>query len=266
MAKQPNIRWRKSDNKELQRIVNNYNAKIRRVQAKNPDAVDYLPQKITMKQAREMIETRADFKRVTASLQRFSERGAENVFTSNRGLKTTQWVVDEFKRNQAAENKRRAKKRKELGEREVKQGGKPTGAKRKEMGRIKENAVRESKKDPRNMSMEEFKKAARLFEKKMRQSYNDEQARKMQVNYIRGLIREGYSEELTKYLLTIPTDKFMEIVDTDESATFDFIYDPVQMKVKESVLWDIWEEHGTGKNELNVSLDDILYDELKRNS
>lgn len=261
MAKQPNIRWRKSDVREVERVIANFNAKLYRTRKKHPEAAEYLPPRLKKTEVIASIETRADFHRILDSYKRFSDRGSEAPFTSDRGLKTTQWAVDEFKRNQDEENKRRKKRRKELGEKPVTQGGKPTGAKRKEMGHIKENAVRESKKNPSNMSNEEFKKASQLMEKKMRQSYNAEQARQMQINYIRGLMREGYSEELINYMMTIPTDKFMEIIDLDESATFDFIYDPIQLKVKQDTLWDTWEEHGTGENVLGVTLDDIAYDE-----
>ena len=261
MSKQPNIRWRNNDVAEIERLVRNYNAKLYRIQKKDPSAVDYLPSKLNKKEVMKSIETRQDFKRVSASIKRFSQRGAEKPFTSDRGLKTTQWAVDEFKRNQKEENKRRAAQRKKLGEMEVKQGGKPTGAKRKEMGRIKENAVKESTKDPKHMSAKEFEKASRMMENKMRESYNAEQRRQMQINYIRGLMREGYDEELTNYLLTVPTDKFMEVIDTDESASFDFIYDPLALKVRQDELWNVWEEHGTGENVLGITLDDIGYDE-----
>ena len=264
MSRKSKIRWRDSDLQELQRLIKNYNAKLYRIQKNSPELMEYMPQKMRKADAIKNIETRADFKRLSGQLQRFTQRGAEKPFESSRGLKTTEWAVDEFKRLQRAENARRSRRRKELEESEVKRGGQPTGIKRKEMGSIKENAVKPSRKNPANMSRDEFNKAAQLFEKRMRSSFNDEQKRRMQENYIRGLIHEGYSEELAKYLTTIPVETFMKIIDTDETASFDFIYDPIQLKVKEDTLWDVWEEHGTGENVLGTTLEDILYSEVKR--
>lgn len=264
MARKSKIRWRESDVKELERLINNFNQKLYRTKKNKPELAEYLPQRMNKADAIASIETRDDLKRLQGQLSRFTQRGAEKPFESSRGLKTTQWAVDEFKRNQRAENIRRAKRKKELGEKEVKRGGQPTGAKRKEMGKIKENAVKPSKKNPARMSAEEFEKASKLFEAKMRESYTEEQKRNMQINYIRGLIHEGYSDELANYLTTIPTEKFLEIIDTDETATFDFIYDPINRQTKEDILWDVWEEHGTGTNVLGASLDEILYDEWLR--
>ena len=37
MSRQPKIRWRKSDEQELKRVVKNFNAKLNRIEKKNPD-------------------------------------------------------------------------------------------------------------------------------------------------------------------------------------------------------------------------------------
>lgn len=259
MARKSKIRWRESDEKELQRIINNYNAKLRRLEKSRPDLVDFLPSRITKKSAMESIESRADFKRVTASLQRFSQRGAENPVVSSRGAKATQWEVDEFKRNQAIENARRTRERKALEAKEVKIAGKGQGKTRAQMGSIKDNELKPSRKKFENMSTGDWNKAKELMERRLRAGYSEEQRKLMQLNYIRGMIHEGYDEDIIKYMLTIPSDKFFEITQTDETATIDFIYDPIALKMRQETLWELWEEHGSGKNVLGVSVQDIEY-------
>lgn len=265
MAGKHKIRWRESDQQELQRAIKNYNAKIRRLEKNKPDMVDFLPQRVTKKSAMEQIESRADFNRVVSSLQRFTVRGAETPVVSSRGAKATQWEVDEFKHKQRIENARRTRERKKLESQEVKIAGKGQGRTRAEMGSIKENELKPSRKNFKNMSMEEWKKANALMEKRLRASYGSDKKRIMQVNYMRGLIHAGYDESLVNYIATVPFDTFYKIAMTDEAGTIDFIYDPIALKEKQSALWDVWEEHGTGKNVLGITSRDIEYAESKNN-
>lgn len=205
----------------------------------------------------ESIDSITDLRRVSQSLGRFTKPGVENVVLSSRGAKATQWAVDEFYRNQEDVNKKRAIERKNLEQKEVKIAGKGQGQTRSRMGSIKDNELKPSRKNFDNMSMGDWQKAKELMERRMRSSYTDEQRKLMQINYMRGMLHEGYDEELIKYISTIPTDKFFEITQTDETATIDFIYDPLALRVREDTLWELWEKHGSGKNVLGITMEDI---------
>ena len=261
MPRKSKIRWRDSDTQELQRIINNYNQKLYRLNKNKPELADYLPQRMTMTQAVEKIESRADFNRLANSLQRFSRRGAETPVTSSRGAKATQWEVEEFTRAQQIDNARKTRERKELEQQEVKIAGKGQGKTRAEMGSIKQNELKPSKGKFDSKSQEEWNRAKKALDERLRASYTEDSRRYMMVNYIRGLRHAGFSEELVNYITTIDPDKFATIVDTDEAASFDFIYDPIELKVKEDKLWDVWEEHGTGRNTLGLSVNEIEYAE-----
>lgn len=258
MSKQHNIRWRESDDRELKRTIKNFNAKVDRLRKKQTEHPDVIPEKITFKEAKDDIKTRADLNRFLNKHKRFSKRGAENVVKSSRGAVATKWEVDEFNIAQRAENIRRTNKRKKLEEKEVTIAGKPTGVKRAEMGKIKENAVKPSKKKFKNMSQKEWEKAVRLFDKKMTSSYSTEQQRNMLRNYMKGMIREGYSDEMLEMMNTIPIEKFIEIVDTDETATFDFIYDPIELRAKQEQLHTLWSQHSAGENINNIDIMNII--------
>ena len=114
MSKKSKIRWRDADEKELQRVINNYNAKLYRLAKNKPEMVDILPQRLTKKEAVKSIESRADFNRLVNSLQRFSKKGAEKPVVSKRGAKATQWEVNEFVHKQRIENARRTRERKKI--------------------------------------------------------------------------------------------------------------------------------------------------------
>lgn len=257
MSRKSKIRWRDSDVQELQRIINNYNNKLYRLKKNHPEMVEYLPQRMTKTQAIDSIETRADFNRLTKSLQRFSKRGAEAPVTSSRGAKATQWEVDEFNRMQRIDNARKTRERKALEAKEVKIAGQGQGKTRAEMGSIRQNELKNANHKFSSKSQKEWDLAKRALEQRMKQNYTDKSKRYMQANYIRGLMNAGFSDELIKYMSTIDPDKFFEIIETDETATFDFIYDPIELKVKEDKLWETWEEHGTGRNQLGVTMEEL---------
>jgi hypothetical protein len=192
------------------------------------------------------IETRADFNRLVKSVQRFQKRGAEKPVTSSRGAKATQWEVDEFKHKQRVENARRTRERKKIEQQEVKSRGKSTGVKRAEMGSIKENSLKPSKKNFNNLSQKEWELAKRNIDNMLNANYRDEKKLKMKENYIKGLITAGYPDSVIELVRNIDIDKFVETVATDQEATFDFIYDPLELQAKSEALKETWENAVNG--------------------
>ena len=238
--KSSKIRWRDSDTAELQRLIKNFNAKIYREIQKNPDAVNYLPERVKKSEAIKSIQTRSDFNRLTKSLKGFTKKGAEKPVKSSRGATATQWEVDEFKKKQRVVNARRTRERNKLNEKEVKSRGKPTGMKRGEMGSIKENSLKPSKKKFDNLSQKEWDKAKANIDKTLNAQYREERKQHMKDNYIKGLQNAGYSDEIVDIVQNTPLDDFLETVDTDTEATFDFIYDPIEQAKKEEALKQVW--------------------------
>lgn len=88
MSRQNNIRWRESDLKELRRLAKNYNAKISRQRAKLIEQdrrfeASQLPQKASVRELRQAIETRKDFKTELKSMQNFIDTGNKFVIDKN---------------------------------------------------------------------------------------------------------------------------------------------------------------------------------------
>lgn len=90
MSKQPNIRWRQSDNESLRKAVKNYNAKITRLAKSKPELKDHLPERASMKTLREKIGTRADFNRQLGKLQEFAQRDIDTAYDIRR-RQTFKW-------------------------------------------------------------------------------------------------------------------------------------------------------------------------------
>lgn len=71
------IQWRKEDTAALQKAVKNYNAKITRIAKNDPMSRGLLPDKVTVSDLRQGIQTRKDFNREIKKLQSYTQRGGE---------------------------------------------------------------------------------------------------------------------------------------------------------------------------------------------
>lgn len=238
--KQYSIQWREQDLAEVERVVKNFNAKINRVKRNNPKAETYLPNTVTKKDIINSIGTRADFNRTLNAMKRFSKRGAEAPVKSKRGALSTKWGVEEFNRDQGRLNAQRTRERKKIEEKEVLTRGRGTGVTRAQMGSIKENSLKPSKKNFENMSNKEWDKAKKAIDRQLNEVHKAFSKSNMRMNYIKGLQEAGFSDDIVAMVRDVDIDKFIEIVETDAEASFDFIYDPLEFRVKDEALREVW--------------------------
>ena len=137
MSKRYPIKWSEADLKEAKRVLKNFNAKLARIEKKNPKAKSYLPKfakegkdeygnrtieftdRLSMDQLQSMIYSRQDLNREINALKRFSRRGAEEVKKldgTNNNIKITKWQNEEMSRRLVFINKRRNERRNEISE------------------------------------------------------------------------------------------------------------------------------------------------------
>ena len=81
------MNFRASTNKEIARVVKNFNQKVSRLEKLGHEN---LPEKISIKDLKSNIYNYSDLKRELNKLKRFSSRGAEDVLT-NYGAPITKW-------------------------------------------------------------------------------------------------------------------------------------------------------------------------------
>ena len=112
MPKKHKIRWRDSDVEQLAKKVKNYNAKLAYILKKNPEAAEWLPEKVTMKEIRKTIGTRRDYDRTIKRLESFTQRKAETPITNVLGEKRTIWEINWAKKDAQIANKRQIEKQK----------------------------------------------------------------------------------------------------------------------------------------------------------
>lgn len=233
MPKKSQIRWRDKDVKELERVVRNFNSKIKRVKDKNPNATEFLPDKISVKALKGTIGTRQDFNRELNSLKRFSKKGAEKLQTTPTGLTLTSFEIQEAKIKTRIVNIKRAYERKALGvtERE--------GV----MGQVSERGLR-PKKFSLNKSAKEWERFVQSLEKEISSNFKIEQLEKYKENYLKGLINNlgEKGAELAQLLDNVDPDILFTKSVTNPLLSIDFIYDPLELETIIDAKIEAWQE------------------------
>lgn len=191
MAKQHHIRWKQSDNQELARVVRNFNAKIKRLEEKNPEIKKALPDKVSVKQLKELINTRQDLKRELNSLRRFSKRGSEEVLTyGDNNIKITKWQKSELSRKIGIINRRRAKRQEEFEALEMESRGQKLGYTKGEfgMGALEKNEYRPMSVLTKSMTQADVKKKWSSVMKQVQSNYYSEADYRWRDNFIESLL------------------------------------------------------------------------------
>lgn len=254
MSKYHKISWRKSDEDELKRVVRNYNAKIKRLAKKNPQIENVLPEKVSVAQMKELINTRQDLKRELNSLKRFSKRGAEEIVDvpgTDYNLKITKWQKSEMNRRVAVINRRRAKRLEDITNMEMKSRGEALGYTRGElgMGKAEEISLRPMNAFTRRMSQSDLKWKWKSILKESKSDFFTESDYRLRDNYIKG-IKENYDYENVKDIIKqiegMDIKEFLNVFNA-EGGTFEFASPDGRLNLKhaeykgyETALRSIW--------------------------
>lgn len=220
MPKSSKIRWRDKDVKELERVVRNFNNKIRRVAKKDPNAVEFLPDKISVKSLKGSIATRSDFKKELNSLKRFSKRGAESLVTTPTGLTLSQYEIGEAKEKTRIVNIKRALERKKLDVSER------TGT----MGQVSSQNLR-PKAFNLNKSQKEWEKFVKSLERETSSRFKIEQLEKYKENYLDAIDKflGEAGEELRQLVETIDIETLFKNSIETPTLSIGFTSDPLDV-------------------------------------
>lgn len=246
MSKYHKIRWKSSDEQELARVVKNFNAKIRRLEKKDPQKYNKntLPtfwdektqsysNRISVGQLKDLIQTRKDLNRELNALKRFSKRGSEEIVfipTNDNNLYITKWQRSEMKRRVNYINARRKHRLEELEKIEVEHMGKKLGYTRGDIGMGKQAKNELSPIKAFNPSTEKFNVKAR-FRSIMKQSQTDyfnAADYRLRENFIKGM-EENYNPEdikdVVEHIRNMDIKDFLNEFNKDPNA-FEWDYPP----------------------------------------
>lgn len=231
MRRRYNIRWKQSDDKEIKRVVRNFNDKIRRLEKKDPKNKSALPEKISAKQIKELVVTRKDLENILKSYRRFSEKGSEEVVTvpgSKYNTKVTKWQKAEMERMVKTINKRRAKRKAAIEKWQATSGGQELGYTVGDAGfgqadkvALDPFATFYPTIDKKNLMMR-----FRHIQKEFQSSYFNEKEERLRYNYInKGLRVTYYDKEIEDIIEAIEKMPFNEFYKRfkQEGGTMEYV-------------------------------------------
>lgn len=219
MSTRYNIKWRDADNQEIARVVKNFNAKITRIEKNHPEMASVLPERVTVKGIKDLINTRQDLNRELNMLKRFSKRGAEQVVDvpeSKYNLKTTKWQKTEMNRRAGIINRERKKRREEFMQTKAKSRGEDLGYTLGElqMGHVDQVSLQPIKAFTPSMTTSGIRIKFRTLQKESQSTYWDKANRQLVANYIKGLFNNFRFEDVKDIIDVIDKMDFKDFYKT----------------------------------------------------
>lgn len=250
MPRQPNMQWRQgkthNDVKTLEKVIRNFNAKIARIEKKNPAMKEILPERLTKEKAMEQIVTRKDFNTFVEAHKSFSRRGAEKVVNVGN-FQTTKWMYNLHEKAKQEVNKSRAKRKEEMLAKPALNKGEELGYTMGEVysGRVGMHSIDEVKLEPitrrpENMSQKEFRKSFEGLERQMYESNKRNKDYAYKKGYLEAMIREGFSQEQIDFVKLVPDDILVDRAMRDYEASIDFVYDELDKADKWETIKQVW--------------------------
>lgn len=193
------IRYDKKLNQEINRTIKNFNQKIARLEKQDREL---LPSKITKKDLKSNVYTRTELYRKLKELQRFSNRGAEDIIATGGGARLTKYDYQNIKRENTRIKRNITREINRLRVEKPKIFGKIQSSTFSEMGDTDYlNLVARRKaleKDINKLSKEELERFRKLVEKTGRSQ-----------QYMNSIFKENYFEMLTDlaYYFNYDNDK-----------------------------------------------------------
>ncbi len=242
MSKFHKIKWTDDDQKELERTVRNFNAKLTRLQKKDPSQIlnslpdgmrvnkNALPEKVTVKQMKELIHTRQDLKRELNSLKRFSKKGAEKIELvpdTDYNLQVSKWQRKEMNRTVGIVNRKRKERLEMI--RNVSVEGHDFTLGQLGMGKQAENELKPTSSFYRTMSQTDLKWRFKSLQVERQSSYFTEKDYRVKANYIKALknnFGESRVEDIVKAIEDMDIKDFLDKFMAVDLNKFEFAYGP----------------------------------------
>lgn len=264
------IRYDKKLNAEIRRAVNNFNAKIRRLEKMESSNI-VIPEKIKVSDFKQGYDSRRDLRRQLNYLKMFSKRGAEEKIVTSGGYETSKYQVAVVKRESARVKRNLT--------RQINMYMKITpsvfGVKQEvNKGQMEDTKLTnlKSKREALNKNLldlntEQYNRYLELLNNQRQSSYKD---RIFKENYLEMLLSTGYISgydtekinEMASQLMNLDVNNFTRLFDT-ESAIKNILENYDLLKINNfdtSSLSDVFRDINELYDNLYNSLPEILKD------
>ena len=234
MPRSSKISWNDKQVKELQRQVKRFNAKITRTARKSPELVDFLPDKLSVKQLRQTIKTARDLKLLSARVDRAFVDNAFQPILTEQGVRTTKYEIREISLAVKRINRQRAK--------ELAQANPST--EKGTMGTVRENNLQPKKFNPNAIKPSDWDKFVQAVERQSMDSYTDEKIERYKKNYLLALKNTfgPAAQDLIDKLQNVPAKTIYQQFYDNPNLQIGFIYDPIEASLILETLNETWGE------------------------
>lgn len=263
------IRYDKEYNKEINRILKNYNQKVKRLEREH----EYLmiPNKITKQELKSNYLTRKSLNRKLRELKRFSQRGAEETVVLPSGAMLSKYELENLQRESRRVKGNLTREIKRLEVEKPKVFGKKQAATFAQMGDdYYLNTVARRKaldKNIKTLTEEEYQRYKELVEKTIRnESYYNEIFRENYYNMLTDLAyQSGYDpekiSELRRKLNRLDDRQFLKLFRSEKSIqavvdNYDLMKKMNNARDREEAIKDIFNLY----DNIDESIDMILKD------
>lgn len=192
-----------------------------------------LPEKISVAQLKELINTRQDLKRELNALKRFSKRGSEQIVEvpdTEYNLKITKWQRTEMNRRVGIINRRRKKRLEDIANFEATSRGEKLGYKRSDigMGKATEISLSPMNAFTRTMSRKDLKMKWLGILKESQSDYFTQKDFRLRANYIKALMQNFNELDIQDVIEKIESMDIQEFLQKfeEEGGTLELAYPP----------------------------------------
>lgn len=261
------IRYDKKLEKEINRILRNYNQKINRLIKSEKDYI--LPAKITKQEIKSQFNTRKELKNYLNQISKFSLRGAEKTITLSTGVSLSKYEYDYLRAEKSRILRQLTREQKVLETTAPTIFGKKQAYSFAKMGDIEYLNLKTRKKalqkDITKLNKDELKRYKELLEKTKsnKEYYNNI----FQNNYLDILTSLGYYvgydneklRELENKLINLKPNTFYKLYKSEKAIKSILDYYPIITgRLRDFNPEDIFEDVSDLYNGLIENLDDIL--------
>lgn len=214
----PKIRWTKAQTAELYRDVRAFNGARTKAIKKNPEVVQFLPEKLNVQELKKSIQSRQELKALTADVNRELNFKFETVTLTDGTIKTRKEFED-FKTEI------------EIGNNVKKRVAKKRGVKTKPPGRLgteEQFDLALFRTDIENIPGNDWARYRKVVESKLTEDYYNWEDEQYKENYIEGLWRnlgpEEDTLEIAELLQKIPARVMINEARNNPIARISFYY------------------------------------------
>jgi hypothetical protein len=253
----------KDSQKELQRAINKFNSKIKRLESVDRE-ID-IPEKESIKAIKDRVNSKWDLNREIDRLERFTKRNAEDLIKNKSGVVMSRWEYENIQREQRRLSARLLREIERYGNIKPKEFGKEQSVTYAQMGdeklsnlKARQKAI--SSKSISKLNRAQMKDLQTLLNKTAANYRKDKEI--FYDNYIDGTLLNtayfiGYDEEKIKYI----KEKLSELSPTQFTKAFE-----QEQALKDIQLrYDLTKEDGITpqilENDISSTLD-TLYENI----